>query len=476
MTYIKLHGVSFGFAPENPVLKEIHLTLTPGVWAIAGPNGAGKTTLLRLIAGELEPSTGHVTSSPSSEVAWLPQNARHTVAERHYSSGEAKMHMLRRALQQGTDILLLDEPETHLDAFHRRWLMKHLASRKQLVLMVSHDCELLNLATRILHVENQVVTGFDSGYSAYRDKLAHAQQAAVHAAHRAQRIAKSEARHLQQTLERQQKRSLNAARRAPESGIPRIALGLMKRNAEKTSGKIAAHAKQRRGELEAKIRQTRAEVSHRLDLHFEGQWHKRLRGLARLEVTELQFYAEPERRLWRRPLSFTATSGDLVRIKGPNGVGKSLLMRHLCGEREFLSSGSFARSGHGDLVLEGTTASITEQRNLLQLAEERLPDLNEGELRRHLGAYGYRGEKVFEPQANLSAGEKIRLQILLATAGGTTPGFCFFDEAEVGLDYETRLAVAEFLRSFEGIVVFATHDELFAQHLSATLEVTLERA
>jgi ATPase subunit of ABC transporter with duplicated ATPase domains len=130
-------------------------------------------------------------------------------------------------------------------------------------------------------------------------------------------------------------------------------------------------------------------------------------------------------RLWRHPLSFMATSGDRVRIKGPNGAGKSVLMRHLCGAREFHSSGSFPRSGQSDLVLAGATASTNEHRNLLQLANERLPDLTEGELRRQLGAYGYRGEKVFEPQANLSAGEKIRLQILLATGADTAPGFAF---------------------------------------------------
>jgi ATPase subunit of ABC transporter with duplicated ATPase domains len=475
MTYIKFHGVSFGYTPDRLILRDINLTLTHGIYAIAGPNGAGKTTLLNLVANALQPGGGQLVLSPSASCAFLPQA---TIAGRcnRLSSGENKMQLLRGVLQQAPQILLLDEPETHLDTAHRRWLVKHLATRNQLVLMVSHDGELLNLATRILHVENQVVTVFDSGYAAYREKLAQVRQAAVNAASRAQRIAQSEARHLQQTLERQQKRSLNAARRAPDSGIPRIALGLMKRNAEKTSGSLAAHAKKRMGELEAKIRQARAEVAPRLDLRFEGQWHKRLRGLARLEVTELQFYAEPGQRLWRHPLSFVATSGDRVRIKGPNGAGKSVLIRHLCGAREFHSSGSFARSGHSDLVLAGATANINEHRNLLQLAKERLPDLTEGELRRQLGAYGYRGEKVFEPQANLSAGEKIRLQILLATGADTAPGFCFFDEAEVGLDFETRLAVAEFLRSFEGIVMFATHDELFAQHLSPTLEVMLERA
>lgn len=193
-------------------------------------------------------------------------------------------------------------------------------------------------------------------------------------------------------------------------------------------------------------------------------------------MVDLQLYLERGRPVWRKPLSFSATGGDRIRLNGHNGAGKSLLIRHLRGGRELASSGTVACSKHESMLLRAETEVSHEPRSLLQLAHEKLPDFSECELRRLLGSYGYRGERVFDRQANLSAGERIRLQILLATAGKITPGFCFFDEAEVGLDFESRLAVADFLRRFMGVVVFATHDDLFARRIEATLEVTLERS
>ncbi len=476
MTYIKLHGVSFGYAPDNLILKDIHLSLSTGVWAIAGPNGAGKTTLLRLIARELEPLNGQVYLPDGADFAWLPQGVSLTGMQRPFSSGEAKMQMLRQVLQQDTDILLLDEPETHLDAANRQWLKRHIGAKQRVVLMVSHDAELLNIATRILHVEQQTVRVFDSHYDTYREKLAHDLQIRSATASRAERVAKFEQRQMQRTLERQERRSRNAARRAPDAGIPRVALGLMKRNAEKTAGKLEAHARQRMRELGVQIADARRQVSHRLDLQFAFAHAMPTRSQVRLEVAHLQLYTERGQPMWRDDVSFAARAGDRICLTGKNGAGKSLLMQHLCGISPLQSRGRVTQSAHERLFLGRFAEFGHGAQNILQMARSRMSTLNDGELRRMLGGFGYWGDRVFDEANKLSAGERMRLDILLSTVTETQPGYCLFDEAEIGLDAGTRSAAASFLRGFGGVVLFASHDEEFVRQIMPTEVISLERA
>jgi len=481
MTYIKLHGVSFGYTPEKTVLRKIHLTLATGIWAIAGPNGAGKTTLLRLIAGEIEPGQGSVQISSGTSLTFLSRRSDSESQGRQCSSGEAKMQQLQRALQQESEILLLDEPEAHLDAANRAWLKRHMRAKQRLVLMVSHDADLLNMATRILHVEGQAVRTFDAGYESYREMLAHEQQMHHAAAARAVRVAKAGERHMQQTIERQERRSRNAARRAPDAGIPKVALGLMKRNAEKTAGKIKARNQRRRLELREKITAARQQPAHRPDLRFDLGGAQALRSQVCLEVESLQLFTEHGQSLWQGALNFAARAGDRIRLAGPNGAGKSLLMQHLCGLTPLRSQGRFSRSAHEVLFLGSLPAGhfrflLQEPDSILQLAKDRWPTIAEGEIRRKLGAFGYRADRVFAQPTTLSAGEYMRLQIFLATAAEHYPGFCFFDEAEIGLDAETREAAADFLRRFAGIVLIASHDECFVRQVAPTQEVRLMRA
>ncbi|MFO0744223.1 MAG: ATP-binding cassette domain-containing protein [Myxococcota bacterium] len=173
---ISLEAVAYAHGP-TPIFEGLDLVLAPGWTGLVGPNGAGKTTLLRLIAGELRPDSGSLRLTPrDARVAWLVQvldhptpaiaafaedDARDAVRRRaelelaprdlarwpSLSPGERRRWQLGAALDAAPDVLLLDEPEGHLDAGGRALLVRALRSFGGIGVLVAHDRALLDAVT-----------------------------------------------------------------------------------------------------------------------------------------------------------------------------------------------------------------------------------------------------------------------------------------------------------------------------------------
>jgi ATPase subunit of ABC transporter with duplicated ATPase domains len=175
--FVRLSGLSFSYTDSVSTLSDVTLTLATGWTGVVGPNGAGKTTLLRLIAGELEPTAGHVNLDPPRRViracpqtveAMTPEitafaHATDGVARRIHgelrldafslsrwptlSPGERKRWQVGAALSAEPAVLMLDEPTDHLDVEARDLLIAGLERFRGVGIIVSHDRALLDRIT-----------------------------------------------------------------------------------------------------------------------------------------------------------------------------------------------------------------------------------------------------------------------------------------------------------------------------------------
>lgn len=471
MYSIQFSEVHYATVPESALLNGVSFALNRGIYALAGRNGAGKSTILRLIAGELVPDRGTV-SAARGQLAYLAQSIPHA-AENSKSSGENKMIALAKLFRFTQGTLLIDEPETHLDRYNRTWLLKKLHRHQGIVLLVSHDEHLLNAADTILHLHQGKVQTYAMPYADFRRELARATTETEYALRRHELRLKREHQHAVLAVERQQKRSDNAARKAPFAGIPRVARGLMKRNAEKTLGKIISHARENLAASTEKLAVFRTAHGYYSDFAFSASAAQTTP--VNLEVSNLQLWKSQTSALWLKPVSFALRNGDKLLLEGRNGTGKSQLLAAIADEAVFAVTGEVRRSAHGFCLLSGQHGDIAGNASVLGFAKLVASERPEGEIRRLLGAFGYRGEKVFQRFHSLSAGEKIRLRLFALTRLIEFNGILLLDEVETGLDTETKSLLAKYIQDFPGVAVVASHDESFVRELASAQTLALQR-
>ncbi|MFZ5627609.1 MAG: ATP-binding cassette domain-containing protein [Spirochaetota bacterium] len=468
MHNISISGVTYAWPGEGPVLQHISFNISRGIHAIAGQNGAGKTTLLRLIAGEIHAQSGSIRCDTTPRfVSFAGETLR------RQSSGEQQMLLLETTLAQNTGIVLFDEPERHLDTENRQRFMRRLRHFAGTVILATHETGLLDLAESILHLENRSVALFRMPFAAYCRALEAERAERANARQRAEHSVKKSLLEAERDLSRQLKRERIAAQRAPTAGIPRIARGLMKRNAEKTRGRIIRRTTEQVAHELEKLSHLRTLDVRQPEFCFIPVAGEKLH--AQLEIAGLNFGTGGRQTLWANDLTLNAKSGEKIRIAGRNGSGKSLLLKAICGKNTLPLHGSIRLRSRRMLLLDQDYSAIAPQTNLLDLAGENLPGQPEGEIRRMLGAYGFAGSAVFRDFHQLSSGERVRLLVLLLSSAENPPDVLMADEAETGLDRETRALFAQFLNQYPGLLLFTTHSDDFAAQVLPTRSIPLTR-
>jgi ATP-binding cassette subfamily F protein 3 len=455
---------------------------------IVGRNGCGKSTLLALIRGDLAPDAGDYRAPPGLAIAAvaqeLPQSdatlveyvrggdlelaaleaqipategtrlamlhaeydrlggyaARSRAGQlaaglgfapndlerpvHHFSGGLQVRANLARALMRRSDVLLLDEPTNHLDLDAVLWLEGWLKSYAGTLLLVSHDREFLDgVVGRILHIEAGCLRSYAGNYSAFETQ------------------------------------------RAAE--------------AERTQAMLAGQARER-ARVESFVTRFRAQASKARQVQSRLKWLARLPDIAPLHLEEgFEWeFAVPAK--LPRPLltlehvaagygdrrvlgevSLSISPGDRIGILGRNGAGKSTLMRVLAAQLQPLAgavetapdvaTGFFAQLELEHLDADGTAIAELERRG-----GPEQPRWSELERRNHLGRFGFRGDRVFEPTRQFSGGERARLALAILVA--RKPNLLLLDEPTNHLDLDMRHALLVALQDFAGAVVIVSHD------------------
>ncbi len=468
---VNLENVSKSYGTRT-LLDEVSLGVADGDRiGVVGRNGDGKSTLLRLLARAEAPDSGRVTHAGGLRVGVVAQHddlpldatVRETVVgagpahewaseagvrevlaglfgERGaldqmldrplgpLSGGERRRVALARALVGEHDLLVLDEPTNHLDVEAIDWLARHLAARREALVVVTHDRWFLDaVCTATWEVQGADVHAYDGGYSAY--VLARAERERVQAAtdsRRAQLVRKE----------------LAWLRRGPpaRTSKPRFRI-------DAANALIAEEPAPRDGV--ALMRFASARLGKTVyDVHD-----------ATLQVGD--------RTLLDR-LTWHLGPGDRVGVAGVNGSGKTSLMRLLVGELRPASGkvvrGITVRAAY----LSQDVTELDPSLRVLEAVEmvRRVVDLGGG---RQITAtqmcerFGFVGDRQWTPVGELSGGERRRLQLLRLLMD--EPNVLLLDEPTNDLDIDTLTALEDLLDDWPGSLLVVSHDRYFLERV-----------
>jgi ATP-binding cassette subfamily F protein 3 len=507
MTIVRLQNAGKQYG-DRWVFRNVSFTVGARErWGIVGRNGVGKTTLFKAITGEDEPTEGEIWRHPGLRFTLLRQNRGEqgdatvheaslepfadliametrinaeleelgTVKEprdaerllksydrhveefrrrggyemrsradatleglgfppetwekpiRALSGGELGRLRLAQTLLAQPDVLLLDEPTNHLDLRSTEWLEEFLRGYPGTVMVVSHDRVFLErLADHVLHLEEGTAYAYTGGYDSFLD----------------QREARRE-------LQRKHFEQQQAHIARTEAFIQKFIAG--------TRTKQAKSRRTLLNRLERVAAVGRDEKAMGLQFASGGR-----SGGVVMRVDGVQCAYGP--RVLFSPFSAEVSRAERIAVVGPNGCGKSTLMRVLAGvaqpERGSVTMGTGVRPAY----YRQDFTHLDPDKKIREEVAQAAPSLTFPELRSHLGRFLFSGDEQEARVGDLSGGEQARVALAKITL--QKANLLLLDEPTNHLDIESREVLEEALDGYDGTVILISHDRATLSALS----------
>ena len=499
MTQLSLSGVGVQYGATT-VLEDVTVTVGEGErWGIVGRNGSGKTSLFRLVLGTQAPSTGAIARAPGLRFAVLDQHREfsgattvwHAVAEafralidlehdlalqveaiaragehatkaqldrysrdlerfereggytwqatvdavleglgfhastaretplEHLSGGERGRVALARQLAIPADVLLLDEPTNHLDLETTTWLEDFLRTSRESQLIISHDRAFLDrVVDHVLHLEDQTAFAYTGGYADFIRQRAERRLSQQRAFDKQSKAIAREEDYVRRNIAGQNTKQAKG-RRKRLAWLPR----LTPPPDDESTMAVRFEASERGGDQVVAFDRVEVRIGDRVLLQPFTGWIRR---------------------------------GDVVGLIGPNGTGKSTLLRTIMGVRP--PSGGEVRVGGAIRATMYTQdfANVPRDRSIYDVIATLRPMWERGTVMGHLGRVQFSGDETQRPTASLSGGELARVALAMMMLDGAN--FLVFDEPTNHLDVESIEALEDAIERFEGTVLLVSHD------------------
>ena len=474
---VNLDRVSKAY-PSGTLLDAVSLGLSDDDRVgVVGLNGAGKTTLLRLLTRAVTPDEGRVTQRRDLRVCALPQSldlapdatVRDVVlgdawlpgaftAEHEWagdagvravlaglglpdlgldapvgpmSGGERRRVALAALLVRESDLLVLDEPTNHLDLAGIEWLAGYLVRRRSALVVVTHDRWFLDaVCTKTWEVADGAVRAYEGGYAAWTLARAERVRLAAEAEARRQNLLRKEVAWL---------------RRGPPARTSKPKFRIDAANA-----------------LIADVPPVRDQVSlRRLSTARLGRQVYSLDGVSirlgdRLILSTVDWLVGP---------------GDRIGLVGANGAGKTTLLRALAGSVPVLSGrvrqGATVRAAYLSQELHELPGGLRVLEAVEEVARRVVLGDRELSAAQLAEVFGFAGSRLWTPVADLSGGERRRLQLLRLLAG--EPNVLLLDEPTNDLDIDTLAALEDLLDGWPGTLLVASHDRYLIERVCDTV-------
>ncbi|MDG9722521.1 MULTISPECIES: ABC-F family ATP-binding cassette domain-containing protein [unclassified Streptomyces] len=523
-TSITCTSLSFAWPDGTSVFEGLDTAVGPGRTGLVGVNGSGKSTLLKLIAGQLTPADG--TVRVSGEVGYLPQNvtldtalrvdealgiaarraALHAieagdVAEAHFetvgddwdveeralatlgelglghvgldrtvgevSGGESVLLRLAALLLGRPDVLLLDEPTNNLDVYARGRLYAAVASWPGVMVVVSHDRELLDLVDQIADLRSGEITWYGGNFSAYEEALAVEQEAAERMVRVAESDLRKQKRELADAQVKLARRKRYGQKMWDQKREPKIVMGARKRAAQESAGKHRIMHEEKLAEarerLDDAVEAVRDDDEIRVDLPYTAVPPGR--SVLTLRDLDLVYGARVEGGL-------DLHGPERIALIGRNGAGKTTLLRTIAGELEPVAGEATAHVPLRFLpqrldVLDGEL-SVAE--NVARFA----PGATNNRIRARLARFLFRGARADQKAATLSGGERFRAALAALMLAEPAPQLLMLDEPTNNLDMASVRQLTTALESYEGALLVASHDLPFLESVGITRWLLME--
>ncbi|WP_433869234.1 ABC-F family ATP-binding cassette domain-containing protein [Saccharopolyspora sp. CA-218241] len=513
--------LGFAWPDGEVVFDRFNMVISEGRTGLIGVNGSGKSTLLRLIAGELEPTGGSI--SVTGELGYLPQNLvlaserrvdevlglveiraaiaaveRGDVDERHFatvgdqwdieertratldqlglahvtldkrvgelSGGEQVLLDLAAQFLRQPDVLLLDEPTNNLDLRARRLVYESVRSWQGVLVIVSHDREILQQVDQIGELRSGSVTFYGGNLDDYEEAVA-AEQEAVE---RMVRVAESDLK--------RQKRDLIGARTKLDRRVrygqkqwdtkrePKVRMRKRQEDAEIAAGKHRAMHIEKLEQAKDRLKKAEEAVRDDDEIRIDLPETSVPSGKEVLNLSDVEIRNGPK-------IVLDLRGPERIALVGSNGSGKTTLLQTIVGVIQ-------PRSGTVKVPvpvrwlpqrLDVLDDALSAAQNVARAA----PSASNNAIRAQLARFLLRGSRADQPVGTLSGGERFRATLATLLLTEPAPQLLLLDEPTNNLDMASVRQLAQSLESYSGALIVASHDVPFLRTIGVTRWVRL---
>ncbi|WP_394192718.1 ATP-binding cassette domain-containing protein [Pseudoalteromonas atlantica] len=524
MHTLHIYNLSYQHPDGHVQFKQLNFSINEKITAIIGANGSGKSILVNILANHIQPSAGRVEFSGTrlfvsqqlcdhylqdssntiaqqlgidKKLAALTRITHGSIAdadfalvgddwlcEQYYqqqlsgiginapintpitqlSPGQQRCLTLYCALAAKPDLLILDEPSNHLDRAAKQWLISQLHIFGGQVIIVSHDCQLLDHSDAIIELNNQGYH-YETGNFTHFCQQKELQQTAL--TKQINHLAKEQKKHQQQTQinhEKAQQRAAQGNKHRRSTSQAKVMLDFNKNKAQASKGANERLASTKLNNLAQQQRALRKQQPHKIESNLTFTQSTSKKRLLFIDKLCLPYGCI------QTPVTLIINSGDKLHIDGLNGSGKSTLLR-MINETPSSYLSTTIQLNTQVLYIDQHCSFLNANHSLIEALTFHC-ELKLETVRNILAGIGFKGIDVFKLISQLSGGEKMQIAMLIA-AQKAAECLLLLDEPDNHLDLANKQHLAKNLTDFTGSFILVSHDEVFVEQCHVTQQLSL---